>query len=150
MKKSGLINIKAITAGFVADFVASTLFSIALSLLAVFIIAGKGYEGDDLERMLHSVMNDVPYRTFSLVAGLGFTLLGGYIAGRLARGGEIFHSGVVGVLNIIFGLFFINRHFTWYYAVAFVLVLPAALIGGNLAKQRRLKSKDNLLSPEDK
>jgi len=142
MKRKGLVNIKAIAAGFVADFAASTIFSILLSLLAVVILAGKGYSGDDLEKMLLSVINDAPYRIFSLVAGLGFTLVGGYIAGRLAGVGELFHAGAVGILNILFGLFFLDLHYSWLQALAFVLVLPAALIGGNIAKQRRLGSAD--------
>jgi len=149
MKTGSLVNIKAVVAGFVSDFVASYVFTILLSLLAAFIIAGKGYEGEDFERMLLSVMKGVPYRTFSLVAGLGFTMMGGYIAARLANGGELFHSGAVGILNIIFGLFFINMNIAWYNFIAFILVLPAAVMGGNIAKQRRL-GQDNLPSvPEE-
>lgn len=141
MEKKGLISIKAIIVGFLSDFVASTVFSILLSFLAAIIIAGKGYGGEELEKMLFTVMKDTPYRLFSLVAGLGFTMLGGYIAARLAKNGEIFHAGAVGVLNIIFGLYFLPLHFTWYNLLAFTLILPAAVIGGKIAKERRLNPK---------
>jgi len=141
VKNRRLINIKAIVVGFLSDFVASHVFRILLLILATIIIAGKGYEGDDLEKMLLSVIKETPFRIFSFAAALGFTMLGGYIAGRLAGGGELFHAGAVGIIRIVLSLFFSPLHFTWHNLLAFILILPAAIIGGNIAKERRLKGQ---------
>ena len=133
----GAISIKAMVLGFLADVVGSMVFSIAFPLLLAIILAATGYSGDQLEPRLLEVVQSGPYIMLSLITGLGFTMLGGYVAGRLARSGEYFHSGGVGLLNILFGLFII-RHFTaWYNILAFALVFPAAVMGGHLAKKKK-------------
>ena len=138
MKISPSVNIKAILVGFVSDFVASTIFGVVLSLFMAIVLAMKGYKDAELEKSLISLLDGTTYRILSLIVGLGFTMMGGYVAGRIARSGEYFHSGAVGLLNVLFGLFFIGMYFTWYSVIAFLLVLPAAIIGGDMARKRRL------------
>ncbi len=138
MKISPSVNIKAILIGFMFDFVASTIFGVVLSFFMALVLAIKGYKDAELEKSLISLLDGTTYRILSLIVGLGFTMMGGYVAGRIARSGEYFHSGAVGLLNVLFGLFFIGMYFTWYSVIAFLLVLPAAIIGGDMARKRRL------------
>lgn len=138
MKIAPFVNIKAIFIGFVSDFVASTIFGIALSFFMAVVLAMKGYKNAKLETQLIGLLDGTTYRILSLIVGLGFTMMGGYLAGRIAKSGEYFHSGAVGLLNVFFGLFFIGMYFTWYSVIAFLLVFPAAIIGGDMARKKRL------------
>lgn len=143
MKIAPFVNIKAIIIGFVSDFVASTVFGITLSFFMAVILAMKGYKDAELESSLIKLLDGTTYRILSLIVGLGFTMMGGYLAGRIAKSGEYFHSGAVGLLNVLFGLFFIGMYFTWYSIIAFLLVLPAAIMGGDMARKRRLSEDQN-------
>lgn len=138
MKIAPFVNIKAIFIGFASDFAASTIFGIALSFFMAVVLAIKGYKDAELETQLISLLDGTTYRILSLIVGLGFTMMGGYLAGRIAKSGEYFHSGAVGLLNVFFGLFFIGLYFTWYSVIAFSLVFPAAIIGGDMARKKRL------------
>lgn len=138
MKIAPFVNIKAIIIGFASDFVASIIFGIALSFFMAVVLAIKGYKDAELETQLIGLLDGTTYRILSLIVGLGFTMMGGYLAGRIAKNGEYFHSGAVGLLNVFFGLFFIGMYFTWYSVIAFLLVFPAAIIGGDMARKRRL------------
>ena len=143
------ISIKAILLGFVTDVVGSMAFSIAFPLLLAIILSMTGYSGDRLEPRLLEVVKSKPYVMLSVLSGLGFTLLGGYVAGRLAKSGEYFHSGVVGLLNILFGLFIIGLLKEWYQILAFILVFPAAVVGGHLAKQKKKSLPPEKPSPSE-
>lgn len=143
MKIAPFVNIKAIIIGFASDFVASTIFGITLSFFMAVVLAIKGYKDAELESSLIKLLDGTAYRILSLIVGLGFTMMGGYLAGRIAKGGEYFHSGAVGLLNVLFGLFFIGMYFTWYSIIAFLLVLPAAIMGGDMARKRRLSEDQN-------
>ncbi|MDT8318038.1 MAG: hypothetical protein RQ824_08625 [bacterium] len=149
MKIAPFINIKAIFIGFVSDFVASAVFGIALSFFMAVVLAMKGYKDAELEKSLITLLDGTTYRILSIIVGLGFTMMGGYLAGRIARSGEYFHSGAVGLLNVIFGLFFIGMYTTWYSVTAFLLVLPAAVIGGDMARKRRLSEDNKTTLPSD-
>ena len=138
MKIVPFVNIKAIFIGFVSDFAASTIFGIALSFFMAVVLAIKGYKDAELETQLIGLLDGTTYRILSLIVGLGFTMMGGYLAGRIAKSGEYFHSGAVGLLNVFFGLFFIGMYFSWYSVIAFLLVFPAAIIGGDMARKKRL------------
>jgi len=149
MKISPSVNIKAISIGFASDFVASTIFGITLSFFMAVVLAIKGYRDAELESSLIRLLDGTTYRILSLIVGLGFTMMGGYLAGRIAKSGEYFHSGAVGLLNVLFGLFFIGMYLSWYSVAAFLLVLPAALMGGDMARKRRLSEDQKKSLPSD-
>lgn len=138
MKIGSALNIKAIIIGFAADFAASTIFGIALSFFMAVVLAVKGYRDAELEKTLIALLDGTTYRILSLIVGLGFTMMGGYMAGRIARSGEYVHSAAVGLLNLLFGIFFIGMYLSWSSVIAFLLVLPAAIMGGDMARKRRL------------
>lgn len=131
-----LLNVKAILLGFIADFVASTLFGIVSSFLAALTLSAKGFKKTELEARLIELFYSEPYLIFGVAAGLGFTVMGGYVAGRISKSGEYFHSGAVGILNMLLGLFFIDKHSAWYNITALLLAIPAAIMGGRIAKSR--------------
>lgn len=143
-----MINIKAVFLGFLADIAASMLFSVILGFIALAVLSAKGYQGDELETMLMQLFSGAVYMLISIVIGLGFTVMGGYIAGRIAKTGEYFHAGAVGALGLILGLFFMGQAPLWYNIAGFVLVIPAALLGGDMAKKRNSTSQESEIHTE--
>jgi hypothetical protein len=71
-----------------------------------------------------------------LIGGLGFTILGGLAAGRIAGEGEILHGALIGIPSLILGLAFGGSEPTWFQLTSLILVVPAGALGGLLAAVR--------------
>jgi hypothetical protein len=82
----------------------------------------------------------------SLFLGFGGTVLGGYVAGRVARQSEILHGGIVGALGILMGLLFKAALPLWFNVVSFVGVLPFGMAGGYIARWQRERAENR---PQD-
>jgi len=76
-----------------------------------------------------------PYLTIGMVIGLLTTVFGGYLAARIAKREAYLNSGLLGAVGIVIGLAFASGFPVWFNAVAFLLTVPAALLGGHLAKR---------------
>ena len=71
-------------------------------------------------------------------------MLGGFVAARLAKEKELKHAGLVGVLSIVTGLLphilgSSVREPLWYSAIAYMLTLPVAMLGGYFGKFLNLR-----------
>ena len=77
--------------------------------------------------------------TLLLVSSLAITLavagIGGYFAGKIAKQHEILCAICVGIVGVLFGLFYINQVPLWYFVVSSILIIPCASFGGLLAKR---------------
>lgn len=132
MQQPHKIDLKAVLFGFLAD----TLITLLISIALVSAMAAAGIrEHDILERM-----KSTSGLMLTLVFGLGCTVLGGYIAGRVAQREEIKHGAIVAALGLLLGLFFRESGLPlWYELASFVFIIPAGMAGGHLALQRRQK-----------
>jgi hypothetical protein len=67
------------------------------------------------------------------------TVIGGYVAARLARGYPYFNALAIGLLGIALGIVLelLGSDVPgWVDAISYIVAVPAALFGGNLAKPR--------------
>jgi hypothetical protein len=68
------------------------------------------------------------------------TVIGGYVAARLARGYPYFNALAIGLLgialSIVLELLLGSDVPGWVDAISYIVAVPAALFGGNLAKPR--------------
>ncbi len=80
---------------------------------------------------------DSGYLLFSLLVGTLSTVLGGYIAGRRAKQLPLFNACAVGVLGLAAGVFLGGQSegSAWFSVIGFISTLPAAIMGGSLAKR---------------
>ena len=138
-----MVNIVAIILGFISDTVATFIFTFLCAVAVSIIMSSQGVEGPALEAKLQEFLTGREFLLFSTLSGLGFTMMGGYVAGRIAKQGELFHAGAVGFINILFGLYFMSHYPSWYVIVV-LLVIPAALIGGDKAKRFNRRNKDRI------
>lgn len=80
------------------------------------------------------LFQDTRYLTFVLVLGTASTVLGGYLAARLARNVPYFNALAFGVLGLVVSALTSSELPLWFKIVGFGLTLPAALLGGHIAK----------------
>ena len=134
------INTKAVALGFLSDIGGS----IVLSLMLASAMAGAGMGQNDIIERMQSTNGLL----LNLIMGLGCTVLGGYVAGRVAKREEIRHGVVVAVMSLLLGLFLeffpepdsLPR---WYALIGYLFIIPAGMAGGHLAAERlkRLSSE---------
>jgi hypothetical protein len=76
------------------------------------------------------------FQWFSLLVGLCFTGVGGYVAARTANHREYFHALLVGIVSLVLGELMVGMSPEGYplaqRLVGDLLVIPAALLGGHL------------------
>jgi len=76
----------AILAGLAADVGGTFIGSIVVTLVVGVLLTSQGISAADVETQLAS---SGPYQAFSLLFGLSFTVLGGYVAARVANRREL-------------------------------------------------------------
>jgi hypothetical protein len=97
---------------------------------------GSGMSQEQLRNALQVLFQDARYLTFALIFGTATTVLGGYLAARLAGAVPYFNAFAFGVLGLIIGMFTVGDVPTWAKIIGFGFTLPAALLGGHIAKMR--------------
>ncbi len=128
------LKFTSILFGFLVDTIGTLLVS---SLLAT-LLASKGLSEDEILSRLHSVSGLL----LMLIIGTGFTVLGGYAAGRTARQAELLNGAAVAAAGMVLGLFFRDAGLPpWYEVVSFAASIPAGLWGGYLAREYRKKKQ---------
>ena len=126
------LRFKAIVWGVLVDTVGTLV--VALALFQALAAAGMS-EADIIARM-HGVSGLL----LMLILGLGFTLIGGYVAGRTAGRLEILHGAIVAGIGMVLGLFFREPGLPlWYEAISFAAMVPIGMAGGYIAREDNLK-----------
>jgi hypothetical protein len=108
------------------------------SLLLTQVFGGPGFDSglsDEQIRAAYQVLlQDVRYLTLGLILGTASTVLGGYLAARLARNMPYWNALAFGVLGLLISTIGSGDLPVWFKALGLLMTLPAALLGGHLAK----------------
>jgi hypothetical protein len=80
-----------------------------------------------------NVVPGMGFMVFSVIYGIGFALLGGWLAARIARRREQLHAGIVaGIIGLLALVSMaVNRASPWSEIAVVVCMAPAAALGGN-------------------
>jgi hypothetical protein len=100
---------------------------------------GSNLSKEEIRHAYQVLMQDVRYLTLGLILGTASTVLGGYLAARLARSMPYYNALAFGVLGMLIGVIGTADVPTWLMVVGLGLSLPAALLGGHIAKLRMSK-----------
>ncbi|HTS52095.1 MAG TPA: hypothetical protein VMH26_02375, partial [Burkholderiales bacterium] len=92
---------KAVLLGALTDLGGSALAGIVL--VVIFTIWFGPGEGQAQE-MLDQLARSWPFLMVSMVVGGCFTVLGGYVAGRIARHSFLKHAAIAGALSLVLGI----------------------------------------------
>jgi hypothetical protein len=124
------IRFRAVIIGAVADN-AGTLF--LMNLLAAALVS-TGLSEDEVMSRMQSASGLL----LGLIIGLGCTVLGGYVAGRMAGKDERMHGALVAMIGMVIALIFREGGVpAWFDIAGFAAMLPAGIAGGHLAAVRR-------------
>ena len=133
--KLSKIEFKAVIAGAIVDNV-GTLF---LMLFLMTALLSQGLSQEDVVARMKTVSGEL----LGLIIGLGCTVLGGYVAGRMAGRDDVLHGALVAGAGVLAALFFREGGVpTWYDIIGFAGMLPAGMAGGRLAQLRRESRAD--------
>jgi hypothetical protein len=134
-------RILAVVVGCLVDIVASTVAAVAFGMVAaVFLVM----QGARLERMQHLLADSPAMRLGGLLIGACGSILGGYVAAWMARQRELHHALATGIASLTIGIAMLLLQFlspipvtqpVWITVIAFMLTVPAAILGGWLRRK---------------
>ncbi|HWP60952.1 MAG TPA: TIGR04086 family membrane protein [Candidatus Acidoferrales bacterium] len=134
------VQFRPIIIGAVVDYVGT---SIAVILYTMFFYMGdaldSGMSEEAVEKAFEKmVASPEALLTLFLIGMLG-TVLGGYVAGRLARVEEVKHGALVGAVALIVALVQASVSEPspvpeWYNILGYILAIPAGALGGSIAQ----------------
>lgn len=130
------INIRAVIMASLAVFGVDIVSSFILIYLFGGPTFGSGMSEEEIRSALQVLFQDVRYLALALISGTASTVLGGYLAARLARAVPYFNALAFGVLGLTVSMLLGGDFPTWFKVMAFGITLPAALLGGHIAKLR--------------
>jgi hypothetical protein len=126
---------KAVALGTVAD-IGGTIV-VATAIFAMLLSHSGADNAEELSKTLNS---DPSYLLILLVVGLGFTSLGGYVAGRIARHTQLKHALVTGLCSLLLGALLGQSTPGPYEGIlnlfGYGFHFPMVLLGGWIAKRR--------------
>ena len=121
----------AIAAGWLTDLGLSLLFFAVLAA----IVGGEGSSPEDVARRMNG---SVELLVSSLVVGLAFTGIGGYVAATLAKQQHVRHGIAVGLLSLGLGVSSLlgggADQQAWITALGLMFTVPFAAFGGYYRK----------------
>jgi len=123
------INIKAVVLGFLATIALDTLVSVALLAVLGGDIFAEGKSEQQIMDAIRATTTTMPYLMYSFVPGSMTTVVGAYLAARIAKTYPYFNALGVGVLGAVWGLLYWSDLPLWFNLLALVLVVPTALVG---------------------
>lgn len=126
------INIKALVLGAVTDISGSLVVATILGVVMGIALAAQGIPQSEIEARAQGMVL-IP----SLLIGFGFTVLGGFVAGRVSKSYEVMHGGIVGCIGLFFGFLFWAASPLWLIIASLVGTVPMGMLGGRIAATTR-------------
>ncbi|MBN2189083.1 MAG: hypothetical protein JW699_06485 [Chitinispirillaceae bacterium] len=126
------ISIKAVALGCIADWAGTVAFSLVFGMIAVGVETSRGMGAEQAIGSLQQWSQTPAGLMFSMLSGLCFTGLGGYVAARISPRDTLMNSLLVGALAFLTSLPFIAGVPPSRIIISLSLPMPAAVIGGFL------------------
>ena len=130
------LNLKAILIGCLVDWLGTLAFDLFFVITTGMMAMLRGLSLEETEVALTEWYHSVPGMGFSSLCGLGFTLLGGFVAAKIANAGNLLNSALVGAVGILLGLiliFEVSPNSEIPEAISFLSILlsiPVSILGG--------------------
>ena len=129
-------SLKGIILAILLMLVLDTISGVALMGVMGSHVLQEGLTDQQVNEAIAAVTHNRDFLLWSLILGTLSTIVAGYVAARIAKKEPYLNAGVVGVLGIAIGLIFSADYPLWFNVLGFLLVIPAALLGGHLARPR--------------
>jgi hypothetical protein len=123
-------SIKAMALGCFADWAGTAAFGLVFGIIAVGFQTGRGMGVEQAAGFLQQWSLTSAGTMFSILSGLVFTGLGGYVAARISPRDTLVNSFLVGCIAILTGLPFVGNVPPAMVVLSISLSVPAAVLGG--------------------
>ncbi|HEY4732266.1 MAG TPA: hypothetical protein VIH66_03380 [Gammaproteobacteria bacterium] len=130
------LSIKGVLFGVFANIAGSTIARLVILVIYGNRVITKDMTDQELTEAMGTVIQGNDFIAAVMVAELLCTAIGGYIAARVAKQAIYLNSGMVGLVgvSIFLGYLFSGETPLQFNIIGAILVIPAALLGGHLAK----------------
>lgn len=136
-------RLRAVVLGTLVDLGSSLLLGVAVTFGVTLLLATPETAPHEIEAEVRAVLDSAPVRIGFAIGGLGLTVLGGYVAGVVARNTELRHALVTGIAVLLLGTLLFppvdEGSRLWLTFAGLALTIPAAGLGGVLATRRRIR-----------
>ena len=88
------------------------------------------FAGNIPEASLNALETNTGLLLFIMIFGTLSTVIGGFIAARVAKEEIYLNSGMVGVIGIVLGLLVGGEYPIWFTVLSYLSIIPSALLGG--------------------
>lgn len=134
------INIKAVLLGTLLVLALSFVVGAALVAVQGVLLALEGQSDEQIMQALTELSDDDGYLVWSMALGGLVSVLGGYIAGRIAVVYPYFNGLAVGVASTLVGFAFWGDLPLWLNLVSIAVTPACCVLGAHLAALRTAQS----------
>lgn len=151
-------RILAVVVGCLVDILSSTVAGLVFGIVVGFFLV---LQGANFERMRQILSTSIAVILGGLLIGTCGSILGGYVAAWMARQRELQHALATGIASLTIGIVMLSLQSlspvpltqpTWGSIIAFMLTVPAALLGDWLRRivvgRNRIRITPTRSSPE--
>ena len=140
------LRIRAIVVGVVVDWVGTVFATVAIMFGVGVVLAVRLGADADIDEQMNAIVVSREFALLMAFVGTAFVSLGGFFAGIIARQEEIKHASIMGLVSLALGaatqLLPIEEQQPvwnpdWFRFLSIAVVVPAAALGGFLARLRR-------------
>jgi len=128
------IDFKAVAIAFVAELGADAIIQNIVFFVFAQDYLADGISQQRLDQVQDTILKTTSFRPCIFVLGMITTVLGGYLAARLARRIPYYHGLAMGTVGIVFSLALWNKDAVWYDYVGLLLTIPASIFGAHFAR----------------
>jgi len=132
--------IKISIKGVILATVVAIIMDIIAGIVMMAILGSHSFKVGMTEQQMHEAILAVTFSTDFLLGSVIFgtlsTIVGGYIAAQVAQNNYYMNAAVIGVLGIVLNALTTTDYPIWFNSLNILLALPAALMGGHLARPR--------------
>jgi hypothetical protein len=99
----------------------------------------SGISEEALLEVAKTVIDTTAYLPVMFAFGSLTTVAGAYLAARIARRIPYYHGLAMGIIGLVFGLFFWSDEAIWLDYLGLLITIPLSLLGAHLARKRMLE-----------
>lgn len=134
------INIKALLLGTLLVLALSFMVGAALVAVQGVLLAMEGQSEEQIMQALTELTDDDGYLVWSMLLGGLVSVLGGYVAGRIAGVYPYFNGLAVGVVSTLVGFAFWDDLPLWLNLASIIVTPACCVLGAHLAALRAAQS----------
>ena len=129
------ISIKGVVLGSLLVIALDLIFGVVMMFSMAQPVLQTGMTRADASLALADIAKGSQFLIGSVIFGTLTTVVGGYVAARIAKRLPYLNSAATGVVGLIFTALYASSEYPmWFNIVGLLVVIPASLLGGHLAK----------------